>query len=196
MTKLRKQRRRKIYRHNVNRKRLRNKIYSVGNIACKEIKEAWERTKSVETNLKEMGLSYDPNKTLEIPNTKKEFKASLLSNENDWEETTVEEEPTQPISSKLHVAEALEADAKAPRERRFQLPKGQVEWITYLMKKYGKDYKAMARDKKNYNQETWKQIRQKIRRFRTIPAQYKKYLEENGLQESDSEGDTVSDDEL
>lgn len=32
MTKLRKQRRRKVYRHNVNRKRLRNKIESVGDV--------------------------------------------------------------------------------------------------------------------------------------------------------------------
>lgn len=32
MTKLRKQRRRKVYRHNINRKRLRNKTFSVGNV--------------------------------------------------------------------------------------------------------------------------------------------------------------------
>lgn len=140
-----------------------------------------------------MGLSYDPNKTIKIPNSKKEFKASLLSNENDWNETIIEDHPSK---EKLYVAEALEADAKAPRERRFQLPKSQVEWITYLMKKYGKDYKAMARDKKNYNQETWKQIRQKILRFKKIPEQYNKYLDENKLEESDSESILSSDDEL
>lgn len=32
MTKLRKQRKRKVYRHNVNRKRMRNKMFSVGKI--------------------------------------------------------------------------------------------------------------------------------------------------------------------
>ncbi|XP_018569503.1 nucleolar protein 16 [Anoplophora glabripennis] len=193
MTKLRKQRRRKVYRHNINRKRLRNKIYSVGNIGCKEVKNAWESSKSVETNLTEMGLSYNPNKTIKIPNSKKEFKASLLSNKNDWNETVVEEQPSK---EKLQVVEVLEADAKAPRERRFQLPKGQVEWITYLMKKYGKDYKAMARDIKNYNQETWKQIRQKIKRFKRIPQQYSKYLEENNLELSDSESLVMSDEEF
>lgn len=140
-----------------------------------------------------MGLSYDPNKTIKIPNSKKDFKASLFSNGIDWNETFTEEQPSK---EKLHVAQLLEADAKAPRKRRFQLPKSQVEWITYLMKKYGKDYKAMARDNKNYYQETWKQIRQKIVRFKKIPEQYNKYLEENKLEASNSESIIISDDEL
>ncbi|KAJ8970604.1 hypothetical protein NQ314_001139 [Rhamnusium bicolor] len=135
MTKLRKQRRRKVYRHNVNRKRLRNKIFNVGNIGCKEIKNEWEQKKSVETNLKDMGLSYDSNKTIEIPNSKKVYKASLLSNKDEWNEEIVNEQPTK---EKSYVAAILEADAKAPRERRFRLPKSQVEWITYLMKKIWK----------------------------------------------------------
>jgi ubiquinone biosynthesis protein COQ9 len=36
---------------------------------------------------------------------------------------------------------------------------------------------AMARDPKNYYQETWKQIRNKIKKFKNIPEQYGKYLE-------------------
>jgi ubiquinone biosynthesis protein COQ9 len=36
---------------------------------------------------------------------------------------------------------------------------------------------AMARDPKNYYQETWKQIRNKIKKFKNIPEQYDKYLE-------------------
>ena len=63
------------------------------------------------------------------------------------------------------------------------------------MKKYGKDYKAMARDSKNYYQETWKQLRQKVRTFKKIPEQFNKYLEENGLQPSDSE-ENLTDDEI
>lgn len=138
-----------------------------------------------------MGLSSDPNKTIPIPNSKPFLKASSHSNEDDqWEEDEV-------IPPKQRVAEALEQEARAPRVKLFRLPNSQVEWITYLMDKYGTDYKAMAKDKKNYNQETWKQLRAKIKRFQSIPEQYTKYLEERGLttdqfqeansQESDSE---------
>jgi antitoxin component HigA of HigAB toxin-antitoxin module len=181
MVKLRKQRKRKVYRHNVNRKRLRNRIESVGKISCKEVKSAWDRRKSVQTNLEEMGLSYDPNKTIKIPSNKQKLKASVTSNVDAWEEENVEATPT-----KVFVAEALETEARAPRVKMFKLPKGQVQWITYLMDKYGKDYKAMARDKKNYQQETWKQLRAKIKRFKSIPEQYSVYLKERNLTEGDA----------
>lgn len=63
----------------------------------------------------------------------------------------------------------------------YRLPKGQVEFITYLLDKYGHDYKGMARDKKNYYQETWKQLRAKVKTFMGIPKQYGAYLEAKGL---------------
>ncbi|RZC32416.1 Nop16 domain containing protein [Asbolus verrucosus] len=191
MTKLRKQRRRKVYRHNVSRKRLRNKIESVGKISCKEIAEAWDKRKSVQTNMEEMGLSYDPNKTIKIPSNKQKLKVSITSNTNDWNEERIEAKPT-----KCYVAEALETDAKAPRVKMFRLPKSQVQWVTYLMDKYGQDYKAMARDTKNYNQETWKQIRAKIKKFKNIPEQYSGYLKERNLTESNMSDAELSDGEL
>lgn len=145
----------------------------------KEIKNAWEYKKSIQANFEDMGLSFDPNKTLQIPNNKKPFKTSTESNKNnEWQ---VEELENETVPKKVYVAQALEQDARATRVKLFRLPKGQVEWITYLMDKYGNDYKAMARDKKNYNQETWKQLRAKIKRFKSIPEQYSKYLEAKGL---------------
>lgn len=36
---------------------------------------------------------------------------------------------------------------------------------------------AMALDRKNYNQLTWKQIRAKIKIFKGIPEQYNEYLQ-------------------
>lgn len=140
-----------------------------------------------------MGLSYDPNKTIKIPNVKKKLAASMLSNDdNEWVEESTEDGA---VPTKGYVVEALEKDAKAPRVKLFRLPKGQVEWITYLMDKYKTDYKAMAKDKKNYYQETWKQIRQKIRRFKSIPEQYHKYLKERGLSESYFEDDGIVDED-
>lgn len=67
----------------------------------------------------------------------------------------------------------------------FRLPKGQVEFITYLLDKYGHDYKAMAKDKKNYYQETWKQLRAKVKTFMGIPKQYAEYLKARGLLEKE-----------
>lgn len=125
-----------------------------------------------------MGLSCDPNKTIKIPYSRKQIEASLSSNKTEWEEHIINEEPT---NEKSKVAKILEDDAKAPRQRKIRLPKSQVEWLSYLIKKYGNDFKAMAHDNKNYNQETWKQIRQKILRFRSIPEQYNKFLQENNL---------------
>lgn len=104
-----------------------------------------------------MGLSYDPNKTIKIPNSKNEIKVSLLSNTDEWQEEIIPDCKTG--SQKAHIAEVLEKDAKAPRVKRFRLPKSQIEWLAYLMKKYKNNSKAMALDKKNYNQETWKQLR-------------------------------------
>lgn len=141
-----------------------------------------------------MGLSYDPNVTIKIPSSKKEYKNIIASSE--WQEEELNEEEQQLNSKKLSVVEALEADAKAPRPKRLNLPNSQVEWVTYLIKKYGSDYRAMARDRKNYNQETWKQIRQKIRLFKKIPQQYNAFLKENGLEAIVSDNENMSDDEL
>lgn len=140
-----------------------------------------------------MGLSYDPNRTITIPNNRSKIKVSLLSNEDEWQEEIIAD-CTVSQSRKL-VAEVLEQDAKAPRERKFKLPNGQVEWLTYLMKKYKNNFKGMARDKRNYNQETWKQLRQKIKRFMTIPEQYNEFVRQNGPYNYDLHN-SPSDDEI
>lgn len=126
-----------------------------------------------------MGLAYDVNKLLGIPKLKEKLKSHIQST-TQWKLEKLEE-PEKP--SKSFVIEELEKEAKAPKERLFRLPKGQVEWITYLMDKYGFDFKAMAKDKRNHYQETWKQIRAKIKRFIGIPEQYAEYLEKRGLLE-------------
>lgn len=179
MTKIRKVKRRKKFRVNVNRKRLRNKLHKLPTILCKPVKQEWEVTKSTRANLNEMGLAYDPNEVLPIPNVKRELleEAKRKAMESDEQpESGDEDVDMDSVPKKIHIAQALEADAKAPRERMFRLPNGQVQFITYLLDKYGEDYKAMARDKKNYYQLTWRQIRAKIKTFKGIPEQYNEYL--------------------
>lgn len=71
-----------------------------------------------------MGLSYDPNKTIAIPKRKKLQPPTVM----EVEELEAAVDPK--VSNKKFVAEALEADAKAPREKRLRLPKSQVSCCT------------------------------------------------------------------
>lgn len=91
------------------------------------------------------------------------------------------EERTAP---KAKIAEELEREANMPREKGYRLPKNQVEYLTYLIDKYGDDYKSMARDKRNVIQATWKQIRSKINVFKSIPEQFDEYLKHKNNQKS------------
>lgn len=110
----------------------------------KEIKQSWEVTKSTRANLKEMGLAYDPNEILKIPNAKKEViedaKRKVLDPEN-MSESEEEEVDMGPV--KGHVAKKLEAEAKAPRRRMLRLPNSQVHFLMFLIDNYGEDYKVM-----------------------------------------------------
>lgn len=146
----------------------------------KNIKDAWEHTKSTRHNLDDMGLAYDPNEALKIPNFKKEILSETRLKGMDNSLGPKEDNGVEKVRSKDHVAKTLEAEAKAPRERCFRLPNQQVQFVTYMMDKYGDDYQAMARDKKNYYQMTWRQIRAKINSFKKVPEQYAEYLLKKG----------------
>uniref|UniRef100_U5EUY2 Nucleolar protein 16 n=1 Tax=Corethrella appendiculata TaxID=1370023 RepID=U5EUY2_9DIPT len=180
---LRKTRMRKTYMYNVNRKRLNQKINGTGKIKDPIIKQAFENKKSISKNLDEMGLANDPNKSLGLPNNKKDrlkLKKTLI---NGFVEEDIKQEKLEDCEKfpKIHVAKTLEEKSKVLRESKFRLPKGQVKWITYCMDKHGFDYKAMSLDRKNYYQETWRQIRAKIKKFLSIPEQCTPYLEKKGF---------------
>lgn len=49
------------------------------------------------------------------------------------------------------------------------------------MDTYGLNYKAMVKDQKNYDQETWRQFRAKIRKFMSIPEQFNVYVKQRKL---------------
>lgn len=179
MTKIRKVKRRKKFRVNVNRKRLRNKQRRLPPIQCPQLKAEWDTSLSVRTNLAQMGLAYNANETFKVSSSIEQSVPGKILRTHSSEEEEVINKQIKP--TKLHVLETLRQEAQAPRVRLFRLPKSQVTFLTYLLKKYGDDYKAMAKDKKNYDQMTWKQIRAKINRFKRIPEQY------NLEQKSDSD---------
>ncbi|KAF7991487.1 hypothetical protein HCN44_008799 [Aphidius gifuensis] len=181
MPKVRKVHRKKTFKVNINRKKLRNKLRKLPAITCPQVKEAWEKTRSTKSNLTQMGLAYDANASIKIPSTKSEMlkKAKLLAS-GALVTASVGPKKKKRVAKKNSVALALEADANAPRERMFRLPSGQVQFLTSMMDKYGEDYQSMARDKKNYYQLTWKQLRAKINTFKGIPEQYAEYLVNKG----------------
>ncbi|KAL1460477.1 hypothetical protein WDU94_012457 [Cyamophila willieti] len=162
MTKIRKQKRKKTFRY-VNKKRLNNKRRKTGNIQCQTVKESWDNRLTVQKNMENMGLAFDPNLVV----TKGEGHP---------------EKSKKSKGTKMHVVKSLEEEAKQPRERKLRLPKTQVSYLTSMMDKHGEDYKAMARDPKNFYQETWKQIRAKIITFQGIPEQYNEYLKKKGVE--------------
>jgi len=170
--------RRQKYNYNKNRRRAWKKSKKMPAIECDKIKNAWDSKKSITGNLADMGLSSDPNKTLPIPKAKDMMAGpeveSLSKYINEGEGS----------SSKDHVAQSLEAEANAPQAKRLLLSEPEVNYCIHMIEKYGEDYKAMARDRKNYYQDTPKQIRKKISTFKNIPSQYNAYLKSKETVES------------
>lgn len=91
-----------------------------------------------------MALAYDPNKAIPIPNTKQEIiKSSMVKIMKKKDLKEKEKSKTKPVETpKKYVAEALEADAKAPRQKLFRMPNSEVTFVTYMMDKYGEEYEV------------------------------------------------------
>lgn len=128
-----------------------------------------------------MGLAKDVKHTFPIP-TAKEQRLRVVKKANGFVETDVNDSTVvkQP-RKKQHVVDDLERDANALRESGFRLPKGVATSAAYMLEKYGLNYAAMVRDPKNYDQETWRQFRSKVRKFMSIPDQFGAYLVRNNI---------------
>ncbi|KAH8310568.1 hypothetical protein KR044_002013 [Drosophila immigrans] len=185
---------RKRYRYNVNRKTMNKTRKSTGKIKDPEMKKMWIEGKRVGTNFSEMGLAKDPNKSVGIPNYKRErLEAAKIVNGFLEEELDDEDATMAPRSSKAnadedqkpkrgHIVQELEQMAVDRRpDPEFRLPKGVVKELTYFLNKHKFDYKAMVTDRRNHDQLTWKQFRSKIRRFMLIPEQFNEYLQQKKL---------------
>lgn len=96
-----------------------NGIYS---FRCSpEIKKVWENRKTITTNLKEIGLGWDPNKVIKIPNAREERRNLIKRMRGFVEEdnpSTIKPSPQR--RSKGFVMEEMEADANALRESNFR----------------------------------------------------------------------------
>ncbi|KAL7727884.1 hypothetical protein ACLKA6_019449 [Drosophila palustris] len=193
--KIRKNHVRKRYRYSVNRKTLNKTRKNMGKIKDPEMKKLWMEGQRVGTNFSEMGLAKDPNKSIGLPNYKRDrLEAAKVVNGFIEEELDDEElaalgpkkksaEDAQNQKPKRgHVVQELEQmaiDRRADPE--FRLPKGVVKELSYFLNKHKFNYKAMVTDRRNHGQWTWRQFRLKIRRFMSIPEQFNEYLEQKKL---------------
>ncbi|XP_063498625.1 nucleolar protein 16 isoform X5 [Symphalangus syndactylus] len=92
-------------------------------------------------------------------------------------EVDIEERPKE-LVRKPYVLNDLEAEASLPEKKGNTLSRDLIDYVRYMVENHGEDYKAMARDEKNYYQDTPKQIRSKINVYkRFYPAEWQDFLD-------------------
>ncbi|XP_017290121.1 nucleolar protein 16 [Kryptolebias marmoratus] len=161
MPKAKQSKRRNTFDYNKDRKKLKKKFIkkSKPRIEDSQIRNAWDENKSTAKNLQDMGLSFDPNQAVPIR------KQMLLGGNRD------NKEPKH-IVTKPYVLNKLQEEASLPERDRKTLSSDLIEFVQHMVREHKDDYKAMARDEKNYFQETPKQIRRKIGEYRRCHPQH------------------------
>uniref|UniRef100_A0A672QVJ1 Nucleolar protein 16 n=1 Tax=Sinocyclocheilus grahami TaxID=75366 RepID=A0A672QVJ1_SINGR len=152
MGKTKKSRNRSKFNYNKDKKKLKTKIRrkEKPHIECPQIRNAWDEHKTVKQNLQDMGLSLGTKGMLPIKNKK----AS----------TNLESLP-------------MEVEASLRGEDRTTCSTDMTEYVQYMVKEHNEDYKAMARDEKNYYQDTPKQIKRKVELYkRCHPKEYAAFI--------------------
>ena len=196
MTKLRKQRRRKKFNYQRNRKRVRKAQEKTTKfnikVDCQAMKESWDNRISAKENLDNMGIVMSATELMPIVSTKKSMVKKMKKMKNGSNDDVANKvQVTRP-----EVVEKLVQEANVERKQNFRFSSQQVKFITYMMDKHGDDYEAMSRDHKNHYQETPAKIRGMITKFISIPEHYAPYLKERGLlqTEENQDNDVVIDD--
>ncbi|XP_013859524.1 nucleolar protein 16 [Austrofundulus limnaeus] len=149
--------------YNKNRKKLKKKLLKKRKprIENAQIRNAWDDSKSTSRNLLDMGLSFDPNRTMPVK------KKTLPGHRK---------EPKH-ITTKPYVLKKLQEEASLPEKDCKTLSSDLIQYVQHMVREHKDDYKAMARDEKNYYQDTPKQIRRKINEYqRCHPQHYQAFM--------------------
>ncbi|XP_053187211.1 LOW QUALITY PROTEIN: nucleolar protein 16 [Scomber japonicus] len=166
MPKAKKSGKRKKFDYNQDRKKMKKQYIKKCNprIENSQIRNAWDDKKSTARNLQAMGLAFDPNRALPI------IKPRLLGGVH----TT-----TAPVGivTKPYVLNRKFMQANRPEKDSKTLSSDLIEYAQYMIREHKDDFKAMARDEKNYYQDTPKQIKRKINEYkRATPAHYDAFI--------------------
>ncbi|KAM4545924.1 nucleolar protein 16 [Odontesthes bonariensis] len=158
MPKAKKSSKRKKFDYTQDRKKLKKKFLKKCNprIEHPQIRNAWDDKKSMAKNLLEMGLSSDPNRTLPVK------KRGLLGENKDGKTLVI----------KPYIINKLEEEASLPEKDSKTLSSDLVEYVQYMIREHKDDYKAMARDEKNYYQDTPKQIKRKVNEYKRCHSEH------------------------
>ncbi|KAM7374039.1 hypothetical protein PAMP_006716 [Pampus punctatissimus] len=166
MPKAKKSGKRRKFDYNQDRKKMKKKFIKKCNprIENSQIRNAWDDKKSMARNLQAMGLAFDPNRTMPIKNQ------SLLG------DNRVTKAPVGMVT-KPYVLNQLEEEASRPERDSKTLSSDLIEYVQHMIREHKDDFKAMARDEKNYYQDTPKQIKRKINEYkRCHSAHYNAFI--------------------
>ncbi|KAM9728671.1 nucleolar protein 16 [Menidia menidia] len=157
MPKTKQSKRRKKFDYNQDRKKLKKKFLKKANprIEHPQIRNAWDNRKSTARNLQEMGLSFDPNRTLPVKN-----------------QAIQRAEPKTPTVIKPYILNQLQEEASLPEKDQKTLSSDLIEYVQHMVRQHGDDYKKMARDEKNFYQDTPSQIRRKVSEYQRCHPQH------------------------
>ncbi|XP_056586618.1 nucleolar protein 16 [Triplophysa dalaica] len=157
---------RNTFNYNVNKKKLKIKLKKKDNphIECAQIRRAWDDQKTTKQNFADMGLFVGQKGILPIK-TKK----------------NMEEEEQQPMDSnvplKPYVIKAMEEEASQKVSQKLTCSRDMIEYVQHMVREHNENYKAMARDEKNYYQDTPKQIKRKVDLYkRCYPKEYDAFV--------------------
>ncbi|XP_063059197.1 nucleolar protein 16-like [Engraulis encrasicolus] len=163
MPKAKKSGKNKKFDYGKDRKKLKKKMRRklAPTIECKQIRNAWDNKKTVQQNLKDMGLQHSSKSVLPIQQTK-----HIQSDSMDVDTDGM-------IVRKPYVISAMESEASNAKPNVKTMSRDMIEYAQHMMREHGENYKAMARDEINYYQDTPAQIRRKIENYkRYYPEEY------------------------
>lgn len=135
---------------NYNKKKLGKKMKKTPSVTCPLIKDHWNDKLSVAKNLSNFGLTNNPSKSIltGFVNTQPQVQGEEIKEQN---------KKRKRVANQPQVVKKLEEQANKPTGiKQITLPPGTIKFITYLMEKYGDNYKEMTKDPKNVYQMTFR----------------------------------------
>lgn len=136
------------------------------------LKQHWDMSKTLQQNMKHLGLAFDSNKGTGVPKRmrKKDRLTQELLEQNGMD-VEIEEEPINTA-----VVEEFSRQAANGQKTIRHIAPGEAQFLMELIKTHSDNYKAMARDKRNKYQHTAKQLQRKCEGILTS-SQLPKYKE-------------------